>query len=96
MGVAAMHALERIVAFLGRIGVGVREQPIGETTFLPGIRVAGGTLVFDRSRLDWPADLLHEAAHVALTSAARRPALDDALEAAPPDAVGEVEAIAWS
>jgi hypothetical protein len=88
--------LERILGFLGEIGVAVREQPIDEPTFLPGIRVTGGALVFDRARLDWPTDLLHEAAHVALTSAARRPALDDALEAEPPDAVGEVEAIAWS
>lgn len=88
--------LERILGFLDGIGVAVREQPIDEPTFLPGIRVTGGALVFDRTRLDWPADLLHEAAHVALTSAARRPALDDALQAEPPDAVGEVEAIAWS
>jgi hypothetical protein len=96
VGVDAMHMLERILAFLGGIDIGVREQPIDEPTFLPGIRVTGGTLVFDRARLDWPADLLHEAAHVALTSAARRPALDDALDAEPPDAIGEVEAIAWS
>lgn len=96
MDVAATHLLERILAFLGSIGVRTREQPIEGPTFLPGIRVTGGTLVFDRTRLAWPADLLHEAAHVALTSAARRPALDDALEAEPPDAIGEVVAIAWS
>ena len=88
--------LERILAFLGEIGVVAREQPIDDATFLPGIRVTRGTLVFDRTRLRWPADLLHEAAHVALTSEARRPALDDALGAEPPDAIGEVEAIAWS
>jgi hypothetical protein len=90
------RALERILAFLGEIGVVTREQPIDVPTFLPGIRVNGGVLVFDRSRLDWPGDLLHEAAHVALTSAGRRTALEDALEAEPPDALGEVEAIAWS
>jgi hypothetical protein len=92
----ATSLLERILAFLERIGVAAREQAIDEPTFLPGIRVTGGVLVFDRTRLDWPGDLLHEAAHVALTSAARRPALDDALDAEPPDAIGEVEAIAWS
>lgn len=92
----ATRLLERILAFLGEIGVAAREQPIDEATFLPGIRVSGGALVFDRTRLRWPADLLHEAAHVALTSAARRPALDDALDAETPDAIGEVEAIAWS
>jgi hypothetical protein len=92
----AATTLERILAFLDEVGVAVREEPIDAPTFLPGIRVTGGVLVFDRARLDWPGDLLHEAAHVALTSAARRNALDDALDAEPPDAIGEVEAIAWS
>ena len=92
----ATRLLERILAFLARIGVVAHDQSIDEPTFLPGIRVTGGALVFDRQRLRWPADLLHEAAHVALTSAARRPALDDALGAEPPDAISEVEAIAWS
>lgn len=96
MDADATRLLERILAFLGEAGVVVREEPIDAPTFLPGIRVTGGVLVFDRARLDWPGDLLHEAAHVALTSAARRAALDDALEAEPPDAIGEVEAIAWS
>ena len=96
MDAAGTPALERILAFLGDVGVVVREEPIEGSTFLPGIRVSGGALVFDRARLDWPSDLLHEAAHVALTSPARRAALDDALEAEPPDAIGEVEAIAWS
>ncbi|NCT69033.1 MAG: hypothetical protein GXC76_15505 [Rhodanobacteraceae bacterium] len=89
--------LEHIVAFLTGIGLAVREAPLGDDTFLPGIRIEHGGLVFDRTRLRWPGDLLHEAGHLAVTPARHRAALDG--DVRPEQHYvdgGEVEAIAWS
>jgi hypothetical protein len=89
--------LESIIAFLKEIGVPVREEELSGETFLPGIRISAGTLVYDRTRLKWPGDLLHEAGHLAVTPANRRHALDDRLSAEQEAAdAGETEAIAWS
>lgn len=90
-------ALPSILAFLEAIGIGVREGQVGPDSFLPGVRVERGALVYDRGHLRWPGDLLHEAGHIAVTPTAGRARLDDRIQAeyAVPHA-GEVEAIAWS
>ncbi len=89
--------LESIVAFLKEIGLSTREETLTEETFLPGIRISQGTLVFDRARLTWPGDLLHEAAHLAIVPAARRCELDDRLaDLEEISDLGEIEATAWS
>jgi hypothetical protein len=89
--------LPAILDFLAAIGLPARATCLDAPTFLPGIRISRGELLFDPARLRWPCDLLHEAAHVALVPAARRCALDDALGEVEQDAgAGEVEAIAWS
>ena len=46
--------LDRIVSFLGEIGLPPREAPVAGASFLPGIRLVRGELVFDRERLRWP------------------------------------------
>ena len=56
----------RIVAFLREIGIEVEEAELGDDCFLPGIAVERGRLLYDESRLTYPGDLLHEAAHVAV------------------------------
>ena len=89
--------VDPIVAFLRRVGIDAIEGSVPRDSFLPGVHIAAGQLRFDSSRLRWPGDLLHEAGHIAVTPAARRPFLNDALsgrEAASQE--GEVEAIAWS
>lgn len=89
--------LERIVAFLGGIGLPPRAAALDGDTFLPGIRIARGALVYDPARIAWPTDLLHEAGHIALAPSAHRAALDDALTAEQHfEHGGEVESIAWS
>lgn len=90
-------ALDRIVAFLVDIGLPPRAATLGGDTFLPGIRITRGELVYDPARLTWPADLLHEAGHIALAPAAQRATLDDALTVEQHfEHGGEVESIAWS
>jgi hypothetical protein len=89
--------LDSILAFLAEIGIVTREASTPAGSFLPGIRISRGTLLFDRSALRWPGDLLHEAGHIATAPAALRASLDDALESS--DSVphaGEVEATAWA
>ena len=58
--------VRRIVAFLRDIGLGVEERTIEEATFLPGVLLERGRLVFDPQRLEYPGDLLHEAGHLAV------------------------------
>ena len=92
MTAGAEDDVGRILAFLAQVGIPVRAEPIGGDSFLPGIAVRDGGLVYDPDRLEWPGDLLHEAGHVAVTDPALRPALSE-----PSDDPGEeMAAIAWS
>jgi len=86
-----------IVAFLTSIGVDVREGSVGSDSFLPGLCISNGALVYDAAALRWPGDLLHEAGHIATTPASMRTMLNDALEQSPsiPHG-GEIEATAWA
>lgn len=83
----------RIAGFLGGIGVDVVPAEVGEGSFLPGVRVERGRLLVDEKRLLHPGDLLHEAGHVAVMTAADRVARDGDVGA---DLGEEIGAIAWS
>jgi hypothetical protein len=92
--------LQPILAFLGEVGIPLREERIERDTFLPGIAIQGGVLVIDRERLQWPGDLLHEAGHLAVLPPAARQRASDDLQALAPDAdadfAGELEALGWA
>lgn len=86
-----------IVAFLRQIGITVREGDVGDASFLPGLVVERGEIIFDAGKLTWPGDLLHEAGHIAVTPPAQRSLLPELLSGHPVDAAGgEVEATAWA
>ncbi len=89
--------LNSIVTFLNRIGISTTAGQVSSESFLPGIRVTQGTLVFDPDTLRWPGDLLHEAGHIATTPSSLRVLLNDALDDqfTVPHA-GEAEATAWA
>jgi len=79
-----------ILAFLERIGLEVRREPIGGKTFMPGVTIRDGALVVDDAQLLYPGDLLHEAGHMAVMSPAERAVCQG-------NATGdEISAIAWS
>ncbi|WP_026433983.1 hypothetical protein [Paracidovorax oryzae] len=87
----------RIMDFLRGIGLPVREAPLPDGSFLPGVRIERGGLCVDRVRLAWPGDLLHEAGHLAVVPAALRAGMDDALQNLPAvEHGGEIEATAWA
>ena len=89
---------ERIVAFLREIGIPVRTAEVPDDTFLPGIEVERGGLLYDEARLTWPGDLLHEAGHIAVAPPAVRELLGGAMEEPPGVDMAQLEwgAIAWS
>jgi hypothetical protein len=83
----------RIVSFLQDIGLDVRAMPLDRPTFLPGVTIDSGGILFDPERLLYPGDLLHEAGHLAvLTPDVRRAAHGDEVG----DGGMEMGAIAWS
>lgn len=58
--------LRQLSDFINSIGIECREGVIPEATFLPGIDIQQGCIVYDRERIAHPGDLLHEAGHVAV------------------------------
>jgi len=85
--------LSKIIDFLERIGIPARPAELPHDTFLPGLTMSGGAVLYDLDRLLYPGDLLHEAGHVALTPAAERAELS--LDT--PFTLGDdLAAIAWS
>jgi SM-20-related protein len=85
--------LARIIDFIRSLGIEVTEAEMHRATLVPGIDIQRGGLVVKEARMCKPADLLHEAAHIALTSANRRPALDGTITSSPAE---EMAAIAWT
>lgn len=92
-----MTVLAKIVSFLNSIGIETNEGVVPESSFLPGVRVLCGRLVYDPASLTWPGDLLHEAGHLATVPASLRSTLSDGIELSEPVAnATEVEATAWA
>lgn len=85
--------IERIASFLEAIGLPCRCGTILEATFLPGILIKDGGLIYDVDKLLHPGDLLHEAGHLAVMAPDRR------MRARPNAgkyAAEEMMALAWS
>jgi len=90
--------LETISGFINEIGISCTEGPIPEITFLPGIAVVQGSLVYDVARLKYPGDLLHEAGHLAVLLPADRGLANgsDNISGDLDPGGAEMAAIAWS
>jgi hypothetical protein len=87
------NARDAILEFLKGIGIPVQERRLPDATFLPGIAIEKGVLVYDPEKLAYPGDLLHEAGHLAVVPKAERGILDQDVGG---DAGLEMAAIAWS
>ena len=88
-----MDLIETIAGFLCSIGLRCTRGDVPDSTFLPGIMIDRGGLVFDIAKLRHPGDLLHEAGHLAVMSPERR---RTAHGGAGKYAAEEMMAIAWS
>lgn len=85
--------VDTIEDFLREIGLNVWDDEIHDQTFLPGILIDHGTLRVDRTELQYPGDLLHEAGHLAVMTPERRRCAHVNVGK---DGGEEMAAIAWS
>ncbi len=92
-----IETLNKIVSFINRIGIECRPGSIATTTFLPGIEIQNGAIIYNEERLLYPGDLLHEAGHLAvLLPEHRNNVCGDNLHGDISAPAAEMAAIAWS
>jgi hypothetical protein len=87
-----LRSIERISTFLREIGIPVTAAAL-PASFLPGIAIERGGLLVDEARLEYPGDLLHEAAHIAVAPPEVRSGLSGDIDDMPDL---EWAAIPWS
>lgn len=89
--------LEKVLSFLNDIGIAIIEKELDETTFLPGLCLGPNCIYVDFGKLLNPGDILHEAGHLAVTTASERELVDtDAMPKDWPTQGDEIGAILWS
>jgi hypothetical protein len=89
--------LEKVLTFLNEIGIAIVEKELEETTFLPGLTLGSNCIYVDFEKLLYPGDILHEAGHLAVTTASERELVGT--EVMPkdwPTQGDEIGAILWS
>lgn len=85
-----------ILDFLEEIGIATKSQKL-ENTFLPGIKIEKGVLLYDPETLLYPGDLLHEAGHIALmTEEERQTIVGNVKEYRAPGQDDEIGVMLWS
>lgn len=89
--------LNLILSFLKEIGIAVIEKELTDQTFLPGLSIGPDCIYVDYPRLLYPGDLLHEAGHLAVTTAEQRSKIgSETADADWPTDGEEIGAILWS
>jgi hypothetical protein len=89
--------LEKVLIFLTEIGITIIEKELDETTFLPGVSLGPNCIYVDFAKLLYPGDILHEAGHLAVTTATERELIGtDAMPKDWPTQGDEIGAILWS
>lgn len=64
--------LEKITSFLSEIGIPLLKKELTDDTFLPGLALSNKGIEIDYNKLLYPGDILHEAGHLAVTTAEDR------------------------
>jgi hypothetical protein len=75
------ETLTPILDFLDDIGLACRRGEVAAGSFLPGVAIRTGAIVYDVAGLGSPGDLLHEAGHLAAVPARWRDQIDDNVDA---------------
>lgn len=89
--------IEKMTHFLREIGMKTSAAILSEDTFLPGVKIENGDIIYDPAKLDHPGDLLHEAGHIAMKPSAERYKLNGNIGDGDENALGEeIGAILWS
>jgi hypothetical protein len=89
---------KKALEFINEIGIETEFTTLlQQCCFLPGLLIENGRILIDRERLLYPGDILHEAAHIALTPAEKRGSITGADIGKSSHALAEeMAAIAWS
>lgn len=88
--------ISTILEFFNEIGIEAIEKDVDGPCFVPGIIILRGVIYYNRERMLYPGDLLHEAGHIAVTLPEERPlSATDELKGWPSDG-DEIVAILWS
>jgi hypothetical protein len=97
-GMNDSHIFEKAVQFINQIGIATEFRKIeDDPCFLPGLMIEKGVIIIDKSRLQYPGDILHEAAHLAVVPKEERITLNGVdIETRTNAAAEEMMAIAWS
>ncbi|WP_420387536.1 hypothetical protein [Roseivirga sp.] len=92
------HIVQQIAEFIKSIGLKIERSDIPSETFVPGIHIDQGVILYDESRLSYPGDLLHEAGHLALMKSEERANASGDLEPGEGMDINSLEpgAILWS
>lgn len=96
--ITSTELFEKAVAFINETGIPCKSAILEHPTFLPGLDIQNGCIFYDKERMLYPGDILHEAGHLAVLSPSFRKEacspdkLSDNLEAG----AAEMAAIAWS
>lgn len=88
--------IQKVLSFLNEIGIAVIEKEL-EETFLPGLSLGPNCIYIDFDKLLYPGDILHEAGHLAVTTAVQRKVVGTK-EMSPdwPTQAEEIGTILWS
>jgi hypothetical protein len=84
---------DAITAFLDQMGIEVREGRAEADSLLPGVTIAGSSIIYDESVLVSVGDLLHAAAQIATAPRSSRAQFSGPIRA---DPAVEMANIAWS
>ncbi len=88
---------QKAIAFIEALGLPVHFQEITHDCFLPGIALGPACLYIDLAKLKYPGDILHEAGHLAVTSASDRVKVGTPEQSSDwPPKGEELAAILWS
>lgn len=90
--------IQKIVAFVNDAGIACIPGAVPANSFLPGIEIVNGTLIYDAESLLYPGDLLHEAGHLAVLAPVHRNLANGSVNLSGDlhEAAAEMGAIAWS
>ncbi len=88
----------KISGFINEIGIECRQGQVPDNTFLPGVEICHGTIIYDPEQLTYPGDLLHEAGHLAVLKPEHRKLANGSenLSGDIDAGAAEMAAIAWS
>ena len=92
-----VEMLNRIIVFFNEIDIKVSERQLSDDCILPGCDIQADVICYDKNKLLYPGDLLHEAGHLAMTEAKYRPLIGTKdMDPLWPTEADEIGAILWS